>query len=175
MSVDPTLATILHAFQCTFPELDIQGGAAEPFYQAPKADRTATLFFREDYVRSLLHEMAHYCLAGDHRRELDDFGFWYHPCGRSAAQQKQFEAAEARPQALERIFCETLGVPFQPSLDDFSGRPISPVFLEKLENAYIEFHRQMPPTATRALEGLKTHAVPCLRCSPPDLNRVLTD
>lgn len=175
MSVDPTLATVLAAFTHTFPELCIQGGADEPFYQAPKANQSATLFFREDYIRSLLHEMAHYCLAGDRRRQLDDFGFWYHPCGRSAAEQRQFEAAEARPQALERIFCEALDIPFQPSLDDFSGRPINPEFLEKLENAYIDFQNGLPPTATRALEGLRQHAIRAHHTSAAASDRVRAD
>ena len=37
---------------------------------------------------------------------------------------------ESRPQGLEKRFCEIWRVPFSPSLDDFSGRPASLVFLE---------------------------------------------
>ena len=155
MSDHVLLNQVMGALTRAFPELVIQAGACEPFYQAPKNGQCAMLFFREDFIRSLLHEMAHYCLAGDRRRQLDDFGYWYVPCGRTAEEQAQFEQAEVRPQALEWIFCDSLGIPFQPSLDDFSGRPISPRFLENLKHAYMEFQEKLPPTAQRALEGLK--------------------
>lgn len=140
-----------------FPKLQIVGGADEPFYKAPSQGHPAILFYREDFARSLLHELAHYCLAGPRRRMLDDFGFWYLPTGRSAMEQTWFEAVEARPQGLERCFCDIVGLIFQPSLDDFSGRPPSFTFLEKLESAYIEMRTRPPNTAAHALIGLQTY------------------
>ena len=114
-----------------------------------------SFFFREDFVRSLFHELAHYSLAGDMRRQIDDFGYWYSPCGRSSREQEQFEQVEARPQGLEKLFCEIWAVPFSPSLDDFSGRQASAGFLEKLENAYIEMKTTPPNTPQRVLEGMR--------------------
>lgn len=149
------IQTLETAVKQVFPELQIQGGASEPFYQAPTQASDAMLFYREDFPRSLLHELAHFCLAGPRRRKLDDFGFWYHPTGRTPEQQFQFECVEARPQALEKCFCETVGLSFSPSLDDFSGRPPSEQFLEKLDSAYIEMRANPPPTASRALSGLQ--------------------
>ncbi len=152
------LHSLIQTFEAIFPTLQIRGGADEPFYQAPKSGHSAMLFFREDYTRSLLHEMAHYCLAGNRRRQLDDFGFWYTPCGRDAHQQAEFERVEARPQGLEWVFCELLDLPFSPSLDDFSGRPPSPEFLENLKAAYIEMKERPPTTAKRAICGLQSYA-----------------
>ena len=149
------IPAVLHVCQRVLPTLHIQGGASEPFYQAPKGNRPAILFFREDFVRSLFHELAHYSLAGDMRRQIDDFGYWYSPCGRSSREQEQFEQVEARPQGLEKLFCEIWAVPFSPSLDDFSGRQASAGFLEKLENAYIEMKTTPPNTPQRVLEGMR--------------------
>ena len=149
------IPAILNVCQQVLPKLHIKGGALEPFYQAPKGNRPAILFFREDYVRSLFHELAHYCLAGDKRRQLNDFGYWYSPCGRSSEEQEQFERVEGRPQGLEKLFCEIWLVPFSPSLDDFSGRHTSTGFLENLENAYIEMKTTPPKTPQRVLEGMR--------------------
>jgi len=138
-----------------FPTLTIQGGADEPFYKAPTETEKAVLYFRENYPRSLLHELAHYCLAGDRRRKLDDFGYWYSPCGRSAEEQTQFELVEARPQGLEKAMCEIVGIKFSPSTDDFSGRPASPLFLQRLESAYNEMINTPPFTASKVLFALR--------------------
>ena len=165
MSQIAVLPAVLDVCQRVLPTLHIQGGASEPFYQAPKGNRPAILFFREDFVRSLFHELAHYCLAGDMRRQIDDFGYWYSPCGRSSKEQKQFEQVEARPQGLEKLFCEIWSVPFSPSLDDFSGRYPSTCFLEKLENAYIEMTMTSPKTPQRVLEGMRHFVSNISTCS----------
>lgn len=146
---------LIAGFAKIFPSLDIKGGAEEPFYKAPTSDSNAVLSFRNNYPRSLLHEMAHYCLAGDRRRQIDDFGYWYSPCGRSSEEQSRFEAVEARPQGLEKAMCEILEIKFSPSLDDFSGCPPSKTFLCQLEESYREMLEVPPPTAQKALSGLK--------------------
>ena len=138
-----------------FPDLIIEGGADEPFYQAAKGNVKAVLYFRDNYPRSLLHELSHYCLAGDRRRKLDDFGYWYSPCGRSAEEQTKFELVEARPQGLEKVMCEILKIKFSASSDDFSGRAPSDAFLNKLDIAYQEMRLTPPPTALKVLTCLK--------------------
>ena len=87
--------------------------------------------------------------------KLTILAYWYSPCGRSSREQEQFEQVEARPQGLEKLFCEIWSVPFSPSLDDFSGRYPSAWFLEKLENAYIEMKTTPPNTPQRVLEGMR--------------------
>lgn len=97
----------------------LQGGADEPLYQPASADDGMhVLYYREDFFASALHEIAHWCIAGPSRRELVDFGYWYAPDGRTAAQQQAFEAVEYKPQALEWFFCKACGYRFRLSVDN---------------------------------------------------------
>lgn len=137
-----------------FPEIDIVGGGEEPFYEAPKGNLKGRLIFRETFPRSLLHELSHFCLAGSKRRQEDDFGYWYVPSGRSESEQVRFEEAEARPQGLEKLMCEIVGLKFSPSFDNDSVSPVSAKFAEKLEAAYQEMKTNPPATAKKALQGL---------------------
>lgn len=148
---------LITALSGILPNLTIQGDAEEPFYQAPQSGTKAVLYFRSNYPRSLLHEISHYCLAGDRRRNLDDFGYWYSPCGRTAEEQQRFEVVEARPQGLEKALCEIVGIKFSPSLDDFSGRPAAESFLQHLDLAHQEMLLNPPPTANKVLCGLKDY------------------
>ena len=95
------------------------GGAEEPLYQ-PALDPEAfhTLFYREDYFASALHEVAHWCIAGPSRRQLSDFGYWYSPQERGVAEQRDFENVEVKPQALEWFFARACGFRFQVSADN---------------------------------------------------------
>lgn len=151
---DELCDALIKLFANVFPDLIIQGGADEPFYKAATADEKAVLYFRSNYPRSLLHEMSHYCLSGDRRRQLDDFGYWYYPCGRTEEQQRLFEQVEARPQGLEKLMYEIIGIKFIPSIDDFSGKPPSQDFLMRLDEAYQEMKSSPPPTAKKALDAL---------------------
>lgn len=154
LSDDELCDALIKLFSKVFPDLIIQGGAEEPFYKAPTADAKAILYFRSNYPRSLLHEMSHYCLSGERRRQLDDFGYWYFPCGRTEEQQRLFEQVEARPQGLEKLMYEIIGIKFMPSIDDFSGRPSSNDFLTRLDEAYQQMKLSPPPTAKKVLDAL---------------------
>lgn len=95
------------------------GGADEPFYQpAISTGESHTLHYRQDYFASALHETAHWCVAGEQRRQLFDFGYWYAPEGRSVEEQQAFEAVESKPQALEWYFSRACGYRFQVSVDN---------------------------------------------------------
>lgn len=96
------------------------GGADEPFYQpdGETSEAVAKIHFRENYASSALHEVAHWCIAGKARRRHQDYGYWYEP-DRDADQQRCFESAECRPQALEWIFSEAAGITFRVSCDNF--------------------------------------------------------
>ncbi|MHC5224893.1 elongation factor P hydroxylase [Ignatzschineria sp. LJL83] len=154
---DELSALLIDVLSGILPDLTIQGGAEEPFYESAKEGQKAILYFRDNYPRSLLHELSHFCLAGDRRRKLDDFGYWYFPCGRTAEEQLLFEEVEARPQGLEKVMCEVIGIKFSPSLDDFSGNPPSNSFITNLEKAYQEMSHTPPPTAQKVLEGFRSH------------------
>jgi elongation factor P hydroxylase len=100
----------------------LAGGAREPFYQpAANGDGFHLLHYRLDYFASALHEVAHWCIAGAARRQLPDFGYWYEPDGRSAEQQRAFEAVEYKPQALEWFFSRACGYRFQLSSDNLAA------------------------------------------------------
>ena len=99
----------------------LTGGAKEPLYIPAKDENELNrLYYREDYLSSALHEVAHWCLAGDIRREKIDFGYWYVSEGRSVKQQGDFESVEARPQALEWYFSLAANSRFYLSLDNFN-------------------------------------------------------
>lgn len=98
------------------------GGAAEPLYQPAMAEHDYhRLYFRADYPASALHEVAHWCIAGPARRQQLDYGYWYEPDGRDRQRQQQFEAVEARPQALEWLFSRAAGLPFRLSVDNLDA------------------------------------------------------
>mgnify|MGYP003609233804 FL=1 len=65
-----------------------------------------------------LLEQSHWSLTGSERRSLSDFGYWYAPDGRTAAQQQAFERVEIKPQALECLFSLACGRNFQVSQDN---------------------------------------------------------
>jgi len=97
-------------------------GDQEPIYLPRDEDCPwDRVIFAHGYYASALHEISHWCIAGTRRRRLQDFGYWYQPDGRTPEQQRQFEAVEVKPQALEWIFSEAAGFRFNLSLDNLSG------------------------------------------------------
>lgn len=95
------------------------GGGKEPCYcPATSPNNAHYLNYRADYFASALHEVAHWCIAGVERRQQEDWGYWYCPDGRSAEQQRAFEAVEVKPQALEWMFSVAAGAPFRISSDN---------------------------------------------------------
>ena len=153
-----------HQLMCLFSrefavsdKTELIGGATEPYYQPGSPHR---IYFRADYVRSALHEVAHWCVAGRRRRDLPDYGYWYSPDGRHADQQQAFFTVEARPQAIERRFCEVAGIPFSSSVDNV-GVHIEPQQLRRFEariQAWCDqFERTgLPPRAARFVTALQS-------------------
>jgi elongation factor P hydroxylase len=138
-------------------------GAVEPEYlPAEEGEPMHRILFTRDYFRSALHEIAHWCVAGDARRQLPDFGYWYAPDGRSAAQQQAFEAVEVKPQALEWLFCEAAGHPFRVSLDNLSGEPTDalPFKQRVVEQARHYLVDGIPARPARFVQALLDHYRP---------------
>lgn len=101
---------------------ELLGGAEEPLYQpAVQGRQFNRIFYRSDYASSALHEVAHWCIAGDERRKCVDYGYWYAPDGRDAVAQQQFESVEVAPQALEWHFSIACGISFRVSADNLSA------------------------------------------------------
>lgn len=96
-------------------------GEDEPEYFPATADQPAKIQFAHGFFNSALHEISHWCIAGQHRRTLPDLGYWYAPDGRTAQQQALFEQVEIKPQALEWLFAKACMRRFRVSLDNLTG------------------------------------------------------
>lgn len=96
-------------------------GEDEPEYFPATHLEPARIQFAHGFFNSALHEISHWCIAGQHRRTLPDLGYWYAPDGRTAEQQKLFEQVEIKPQALEWLFSVACLRPFRVSLDNLTG------------------------------------------------------
>ncbi|PIE43356.1 MAG: hypothetical protein CSA50_05630 [Gammaproteobacteria bacterium] len=128
------------AFKETYQTILVSGGEEPIYLPAGKAlvsdDREQSsevprqhcdgirlhrIVFYRDYPRSALHEVSHWCIAGPERRTQTDYGYWYQPDGRTVRQQTVFEQVESKPQAIEWILCQSVGLPFRVSSDNLNG------------------------------------------------------
>lgn len=97
-------------------------GVDEPLYLPADENRPHNeLHFAHGFFASALHETAHWLIAGEKRRQLVDFGYWYAPDGRSAEQQELFQTVEVKPQAMEWILSQAVGFRFRVSIDNLNG------------------------------------------------------
>nr|WP_205743669.1 elongation factor P hydroxylase [Halomonas alimentaria] len=108
-------------FEETYRTRLVRGGD-EPLYLPADAESPwHRVIFARGFFTSALHEISHWCIAGARRRELEDYGYWYLPDGRDARQQRDFEAVEVAPQALELLFSRACGLRFHVSVDNLDG------------------------------------------------------
>lgn len=99
-------------------------GGDEPIYIPANSEIPYhSIYFAHGYYSSALHEIAHWLIAGEKRRLLEDFGYWYAPDGRSEVQQREFEKVEVKPQAIEWILADAAGFRYFASSDNLSGKP----------------------------------------------------
>ena len=97
-------------------------GEDEPLYSpANEVCNYHQIIFAHGYYASALHEISHWCHAGQARRLLEDFGYWYTPDGRDEQQQKAFEQVEIIPQAIEWAFNVAAQKTFHVSTDNLNG------------------------------------------------------
>ena len=139
----------------------LEGDADEPIYLPATATQPARILYRYDYFASALHEIAHWCLAGEERRKHEDYGYWYASDSRSSEQQKDFLRVEVKPQALEWVFSAAAGYPFAVSLDNINARPANPDwdYWQQLKQQKIEFTQACRKQAMLWLEnGFPTRA-----------------
>ena len=131
----------------------------EPEYFPAQDTHPARIEFAHGFFASALHELSHWCVAGDARRRLPDFGYWYAPDGRTAAQQQAFERVEIKPQALECLFTLACGRQFQVSQDnlfadfDTSDSTFADDVYQQVES-YIAEPQALPRDAKTLLHAL---------------------
>lgn len=140
---------------------DFRGGfATEPVYLPADEDCPFNrIVFAHGFFASALHEVAHWCIAGERRRRLVDYGYWYAPDGRDAGQQAEFERVEAKPQAIEWAFAIACGFPFRVSVDNLSGIAVDrESFTRKVHAELVRCSREgFPPRAQRFMDALSNH------------------
>lgn len=125
-------------------------GQDEPYYQpATMTTSDHQIVFAHGFFASALHEIAHWCIAGQQRRQQFDYGYWYEPDGRNTAQQLEFERVERKPQALEWLFSLCAGVPFQVSVDNLSGASVDRQIFTRAVQAQLQ---------TYIIEGMPNRA-----------------
>lgn len=165
------LQMIIQLFDSLFLDCEntqLIGGADEPLYiPSISKNKPHQLLFRENFLSSALHEIAHWCIAGKKRRLQQDFGYWYEPDGRTVDQQAHFESVEVKPQALEWLFSNACGQKFTPSSDNLSADNLNasaqdPKAVDKAFNQALVKQathwcqtQQLPPRAKLFIDGLK--------------------
>lgn len=128
------LITLFNPFFIPHRQTELVCCEAEPIYRPACGNHpNHRIIFAHGFFASALHEIAHWCVAGQERRLLEDFGYWYVPDGRTAQQQTEFEKVEIKPQALEWIFSVSAGFRFHFSADNLNGAAgVSEQFQQKV-------------------------------------------
>ncbi|MFG6137765.1 elongation factor P hydroxylase [Halomonas sp. B23F22_10] len=127
-------------------------GGDEPLYLPADAETPwHRVIFARGFYASALHEISHWCIAGARRRELEDYGYWYLPDGRDAVQQRDFEAVEVAPQALESLFAAACGHRFQVSVDNLGEVEVDREgFAERVAARAARYQREGLPARAEA-------------------------
>ena len=135
-------------FESTYNTQLIKGGD-EPIYLPADDNRPYNaIYFAHGYFSSALHECAHWLIAGDERRKLADYGYWYVPDGRDAKQQALFQQVEVKPQALEWVLSIGAGYRFQLSVDNLDGESFdTTAFKQAIRQQVLVYLRQLPERA----------------------------
>ncbi|HHT7855554.1 elongation factor P hydroxylase [Pasteurella multocida] len=110
-------------FEQEYNTILVKGGDEPLYVPANENCLHHVIYFARGFYSSGLHEIAHWLVAGKARRQLEDFGYWYEPDGRSTAQQRLFEQVEVKPQAIEWILSDAAGFRYFASVDNLSGEP----------------------------------------------------
>ncbi|SDM69571.1 hypothetical protein SAMN05192555_11775 [Franzmannia pantelleriensis] len=135
-------------------------GGDEPLYLPAdeRCDYHRVIFARGFYA-SALHEISHWCIAGARRRQLEDYGYWYLPDGRDAAQQRAFENAEVAPQALELLLAEACGHAFNVSVDNLGEVKVDrDAFRQRVEARAARYREEgLPPRAAALAAALRAY------------------
>lgn len=156
---------LIKLFNTTFNDFNTRlvRGQDEPIYLPADHNRVFhQLVFAHGFFSSGLHEIAHWCIAGEQRRALPDYGYWYCPDGRNKQQQLAFEQVEVKPQALEWAFSAACGREFTVSTDNLNGvesnRFDFSLAVKEQLNQYFAFG--FPVRAQRFIEACSTEFNP---------------
>lgn len=146
-----------HTFRASFNTEMVRGNEEPVYLPADASYPIHRIVFAHGFFSSALHEIAHWCIAGDERRKLVDYGYWYHSDGRDAKQQQVFEAVEVKPQAVEWALASACDKPFNVSTDNLNGAPSNRLaFQHKVhDQVMIYLEKGFPNRAEKLIEALQ--------------------
>ncbi|EWH02632.1 elongation factor P hydroxylase [Halomonas sp. BC04] len=153
--LDDLIALFDGLFQDAFNTRLVRGGD-EPLYRPADADCSFhRVIFAHGFYASALHEISHWCIAGERRRRQEDYGYWYLPDGRDTEQQRAFETAEVAPQALELLFTRACGRQFNVSVDNLGGEAEvdRDAFRARVEARAVRYEREGLPDRAAAFHA----------------------
>lgn len=134
------------------------------------------ILFAHGFYSSALHEISHWLVAGKARRELEDFGYWYEPDGRSEARQREFEQVEVKPQAIEWILATAANFRYFASADNLTGDAGDNTAFKHAVYAQVKHYAEngLPPRAEQLRQAIcKFYNTPNqIDLSHFDLNRI---
>ncbi|MDN3653905.1 elongation factor P hydroxylase [Thalassotalea ponticola] len=160
MSVNHCYRDLIELFANTFYQqynTCLVKGDDEPIYlPAGHGAPYHQIVFAHGFYASAFHEIAHWCVAGEQRRLLEDYGYWYAPDGRDAEQQAMFENVELTPQAIEWAFCVASGFKFNVSVDNLTGVDVDRYrFQSRVQARVMQFLEDgFPPRAQQFIDAL---------------------
>lgn len=160
MEVDRDVPALISLFNDTFSDFNTRLvlGSDEPIY-LPANETCAynQIVFAHGFFSSALHEISHWCIAGEARRKLEDYGYWYCPDGRDEQQQADFEKVEIKPQAIEWAMTEAAGRTFQVSTDNLNGAEPDREGFTRNVAAQLQHYKAegFPPRAARFIRALE--------------------
>ncbi|WP_100643357.1 elongation factor P hydroxylase [Alteromonas facilis] len=157
-AVEALIALFNRTFERT--QTRLVRGNDEPIYlPADDEHDYHRIVFAHGYFSSALHEIAHWCIAGQQRRLQVDYGYWYCPDGRDDNQQAEFEKVEVKPQALEWAFSAAAGRPFGVSTDNLNGvQPDRFAFARRVQAQLAHYlANDFPPRAQQFIAALQSH------------------
>ena len=137
-NIDDLIGLFEQTFYCSHNTKLVQGGVEPVYLPANSQCQFHQLVFTHDYYASALHEISHWCLAGEQRRLLEDFGYWYLPDGRTQQQQHAFEQVEVKPQAIEWAFSVAANKKFVVSADNLHGMDIETVNFQRAVSQQVQ-------------------------------------
>ena len=169
--VEPLMALFDQTFLSRFNTRLIRGGDEPVYLPANEHTPYHQIVFAHGYFSSALHEIAHWCIAGEQRRLLEDYGYWYCPDGRDATQQREFEQVEVKPQAIEWAMTIAANRRFQVSTDNLNGaEPDREGFTRRVREQLLTYlNSGFPPRATMFITALRE------KFNGPELNQAWLD
>ncbi|MBN0989536.1 elongation factor P hydroxylase [Amphritea pacifica] len=157
----PTPESLIGLFNGLFSETlntELVKGEDEPIYLPADARHPKhRVIFAHGFFASALHEISHWCVAGEQRRQLVDFGYWYKPDGRTAEEQAEFEKVEVIPQALEWLLSQAAGHKFHFSADNLgsdigASEQFKNAVLSQVKRYLVDGIPERPATLIKALQ-----------------------